>query len=182
MKAFRYLVLFIISSVLFFLIFAWYSGFFKKIRVEVKEIGPFVVVYEDYIGEYSETAKIQDSIFNLLWEDGIENYKSFGIFYDDPKDTDIDKLRSRIGCVIEKEYIDRINRMKNKYNVFLIKRKKSAVIVFPYKNTFSVYAAIYKAYPKLEKFRKENAYKKTPIIEIYDIPNTITYILPLKKE
>jgi hypothetical protein len=182
MNAFRNLILFIIVSVIALLIFVIYSGLFRSAKVEVKSVDPFVAVYQDEIGEYGETHKIQDSLYNLLWEDGIDNYKTFGIFYDDPKTSDVKKLRSRVGCIIEKAYAEKAERLSNKYHVFNFNRQQCAVVEIPFKNTFSVYAGIYKAYPLLKEYAAENGYKNEPIIEIHDIPNKITFAMPLIKK
>ena len=79
----------------------YYVGFFAKIQIEEREVGPFKVVYEEHIGDYRGTGKIMDEIYHSLLDDGIETYKGFGIYYDDPKTTEKDKLRSIAGCILE---------------------------------------------------------------------------------
>lgn len=79
-----------------------YYGGFKKIHVETKQAGGEVFVYEEHIGPYSETGKIADKIYYaLLNEDKIETFRGCGIFYDNPKQVESDKLRSEIGCILE---------------------------------------------------------------------------------
>jgi len=179
MKSFRYLILFIILSFVSFVFLGWYSGIFARTKVEIKAVGPYVVAYADFKGEYSETAQIQDSLYNKLWEDGVENYQAFGIFYDDPQNTPVENLRSKVGCVIHKDYISKIYKMTNKYRVLTIEKQTCAVVELPYNNSFSVYAGIYKAYPALHDYCKENGYPVNPIIEIYDVPHNILFIMPL---
>lgn len=179
MKSFRYLIFFIILSFISFIILGWYSGFFARTKVQIKAIGPYVVAYADFKGEYSETTRIQDSLYNRLWEDGIENYQAFGIFYDDPQNTPIENLRSKVGCVIHPDYVSKIKKMTSKYHVMTIENQTSAVVELPYKNTFSIYAGIYKAYPALKNYCTKNGYPINPIIEIYDVPNKILFIMPL---
>lgn len=179
MKAFRYLIFFIIVSFVAFLVLGLYSGIFTKTSVEIRQMGPFVVAYIDVKGEYSETVSIQDSLNNKLWEDGIENYQTFGMFYDDPKNTPVDNLRSKVGCVIHNDYISKIKKLTSKYRVLTIEKQTCAVVEFPYKNTFSVYAGIYKAYPALQNYCTKNGYTVNPIIEITEKPNTLFFIMPL---
>jgi hypothetical protein len=182
MNAYRNLILFIIVSAVGILILALYSGLFRSTKVEVKFVEPFVAVYHDEIGEYGETRRIQDSLYNLLWEDGIDNYHTFGIFYDDPGTSEVNKMHSRVGCIIEKAYAGKAERLSDKYHVFTFQRQQCAVVEIPFKNTFSVYAGIYKAYPKLNKYAAENGYKKESIIEIHQIPTKITFAMPLIKK
>jgi len=182
MNAFKNLILFIAVSVIGFMIFGWYSGIFARARVEVKFVGPYVAAYCDNIGKYSETRHIQDSLYNLLWEDGIENYKTFGIYFDNPKYADVKKLHSRVGCIIEKAYVQKAEKLSDKYNVLTIDRQQCAVVEFHFRNTFTIYAGIYKAYPLLKKYADENGYKQEPIIEIFDIPNRISFMMPLLKK
>ncbi len=182
MSAFRNLILFIILSVIALIIFAWYSGVFSKAAVRVEFMEPFVAAYQDEIGEYSETREVQDSLYNLLWEDAIENYKTFGIFYDDPRTTDIKKMHSRVGCIVEKSYIQKIEKLASKYKIFRFERQQCALVEISFKNTFSIYAGIYKAYPLLKEFAEENGYQHEPIIEIHDIPKKILFFMPLVKK
>lgn len=142
-------------------------------------MGPYTMAFADYKGEYNETSRIQDSLYNELWDDGIENYQTFGIFYDDPQHTTVENLRSKVGCVIHQDHISKILKMTSKYHVMTIEKQTSAVVELPYKNTFSVYAGIYKAYPALKEFCTKNGYQVKPIIEIYDVPNQILFIMPL---
>jgi len=179
MKSFRYLIFFIVISFIAFLLLGWYSGLFAKTKVEIKAVGPYVVAYADVKGEYSETTRIQDSLSNKLWEDGIENYQTFGIFYDDPQNSPIETLRCKVGCVIHHDYTSKIYKMTSKYRVMTIEMQTSAVVELPYKNAFSIYAGIYKAYPELHDYCEDNGYLVNPIIEIADESNKIFFIMPL---
>ena len=182
MTAFRNLIFFIIVSVVAFTAFAWYSGFFFNAGIEVKFMEPFVAAYQDNIGEYSEALQVQDSLYNLLWEDAIENYKTFGIFYDDPRTSEIKKLHSRVGCIVEKSYIEKVERLSAKYQVYKFDRQQCAVVEIKYKYTFSIYAGIYKAYPLLKEYADENGFKPQPIVEIHDVPHKISFAMPLIKK
>nr|NQU93523.1 GyrI-like domain-containing protein [Bacteroidota bacterium] len=182
MKVFQNLVIFISFSALALILFAWYSGFFVNIKIEIKEYGPVVMAYEDHHGAYSETSQIQKKLYNQLWDNGIENYKAFGIYYDDPNFVEVKNLHSRIGCVIEKDYVNKIHQLSDRFNIMTIKNQKCAIIKFPYRNTFSMYAGVYKAYPKLKDYCLNNQYKINPIIEIHYIPHYLLFIMPLANE
>ena len=179
MKAFKFFLVFLSATSLAFILLAWYSGFFKTAEVEVKKLDSFVAVYEDHAGSYDRTARIQEDIYNRLWDDGIENYRAFAIFFDDPRSKAETELRSRVGCIVEPAYEQKIKNMDQKYQVFNFEKQRCAVVEFPYRNVFSVYAAVYKAYPALEKFRTEQGTPAGNVIEIYEIPHRIVFAMPL---
>jgi hypothetical protein len=179
MKAIRNLMLFALAGSFLFLLFGWYSGFFARAKVEVKSIDSFVAVYHNHQGEYSKTLTIQDQIADMLWEDGVDNYQNFGIYFDDPKTTDSDDLHSIAGRVIAAQHESRVVKNSDKYQIYLFKRKNAAVVELPVKNIFSLYAGIYKAYPLLEAYAAEHRIEDIQVIEVYDIPGKIRFILPL---
>ncbi len=181
MKAIRNLLIFIILGFCIFLLFGWYSGFYYNAILEVREVNSFVGVYEDHIGEYSATKEIQENLYDMLWEDGIENFKNFGIYYDDPQFVEISEMRSKVGRIVENNQITKLTRFSEEYNIFAFERQKAAVVEIPYRNYFSLYAGIYKAYPLLNEYAKENGITNNSIIEIHDFPNKVIFILPLQK-
>lgn len=180
MRAIRNLVLFILTGALLFLLFGWYSGFFAHARLEVKPVGEFMAVYEDHLGAYSETTGIQDKLADMLWEDGVDNYKNFGIYYDDPETVETGNLRSIAGRVVNRRHEYKVRRLTDKYNIFSFEKQKAAIVELPIKNIFSLYAAVYKAYPLLDEYAVNHDLDARPIIEIYDNPGKVRFILPLE--
>jgi hypothetical protein len=186
MAAFRNLILFISLGIVALFLFAIYSGVFIKPKIEIIMAGPYVAACENYIGEYNETGKILNKLYDRLWEDGIENYKNLAIFLDDPQHTDVKKLRSKVGRVIESGQMHKIERVKKNYNIFSFKEQQSATVVMPFRNSLSLYAAVFKVYPLLHEYAREAGVSENPIIEIHDTeipgnPKTIMFILPLSK-
>ena len=179
MKAIRNLLLFIGIGLVVIALFGWYSGFFTGVTVEVKELGPIYVVYEDHIGEYTETGQIREKLYGMLWDDGIDNYKDFGIYYDDPGLSNTKEMRCKVGRVIEQNQVPELDEFKDKYKLFVLQRQKVAIIKYPYVNLFSLYVGIYKSYPKLREYAVSNNYTDGPIIEILDESKDIQFILPL---
>jgi hypothetical protein len=179
MKAIRNLLIFVVGGAVVFFVFGWYSGFFVKARVEVKEPERFVVVYENHRGEYSETMDIQERIADQLWEAGIDNYYNVGIFYDDPETTKPEELRSLVGRVIAGVHERKAMQYADLFLVQEFNFKKVAMVELPVKNIFSLYAAIYKAYPLLEHYAAQNNISGQPLIEVYNIPGNIRVMLPL---
>lgn len=179
MAAIRNLVLFIIAGGLLFLLFGWYSGFFAPAEVHIKTIDAFIGVYEDHRGEYSETIHIQDRLADKLWEDGVDNYKNFGIYYDDPEAVEPHQLHSMAGRVVAGIHEQKIQKLTKKYNLFVFEQQKAAMVELPVKNIFSLYAGVYKAYPLLEEFAEKKGFEFRPVIEIYDNPGSVQFIMPL---
>lgn len=158
-------------------------GLFITINIKEKIMGPFELIYKEYIGPYKDTGKIQDEIYySLLNKDNIETYKGFGIYYDDPKTTPDNKLRSKSGCILEEKDYDKKNRLQNNYNFMEIGKQKFMYAEFPCKSKFSIFMGMFKVYPKIEKYLEEKAYKKREVMEIYDVPNKkIIYLMPIEE-
>ena len=56
-----------------------------------------------------------------------------------------------------------------------IPKENSIVTVFPYRNKVSIIIGVYKVYPKLDEYIKNNNYEENPILEIYDRENEKIY-------
>ncbi len=149
----------------------FYFGILQEVQIQEQEVGPFKVVYENHIGDYSEVRKIQDKIYSSLVNEGINTTKSFGIYYDNPQEVETERLRSEVGVIIEKEDYEDIFKLKGKYNVRDIPKVKNVIATFPYRNKFSITLGVFKVYPKLNNYIEEKSYKSTPVMEIYDSAN-----------
>jgi effector-binding domain-containing protein len=153
-------------------VYAYYGGF-KSPEVTTSIQGGELLVYEEILGDYSQSAVVMDKIYySLLNEEDIETYKGFGIFYDNPQKVERSKLRSEAGCIIEEKDQSRMKALKDKYAVKTFAREEYITSEFPYKGKMSVFMSIFKVYPALNKYAKANGFNiETPVMEIYDIPN-----------
>lgn len=161
-------------------LFLNYVGFFSKIIIEEKEMGPYVLVYEDHKGDYKGTREIQDNIYySLLNNYGIETFKGFGVYYDDPKKVSKEELKSIAGCILEESHYNSIEKLKeNNLKVIKTKKQKSVVVEFPFRNMFSSIIGAMKVYPEINKYAKKNGFDQKEIMEIYDIPaKKIIYLM-----
>ncbi len=177
-------LLIIIAAILILIIgFAAYSGFFSKVNITEKEVGPYMLVYQEHKGDYKKSAEVMDRIYDSLLNDGgIETYKGFGLYYDNPKTTPTENLRSDVGCILEETDYDAVDHLKEKYSIREYPVTNAVVVEFPYRNTFSIFAGVMKVYPKLGKYRDLRGYKDVPVMEIYDIPaKRIMYIQEIIK-
>ncbi|MDR0230510.1 MAG: GyrI-like domain-containing protein [Dysgonamonadaceae bacterium] len=165
------LVIVIVLIILVVIVYAYYGGF-KTITFRVEEQGGETIVYEEMIGDYSQTPKVQDKVYHaLLNDEKIETTKGFGIYYDNPKEVEKSKLRSEIGCIVEGLDSTAIAKLTEKYKVKTLPKSNCIVTEFPYKGVVSVFIGIMKVYPAFEKYCKQHGLSNSPMIEIYDIPN-----------
>ncbi|MCK4662032.1 MAG: GyrI-like domain-containing protein [Bacteroidales bacterium] len=156
-----------------FIAFYAYYGGFKKINISISKSGGEVLIYEKIQGDYRQSGVIMDKIYNsLLNENKIETFKGFGIYYDNPQKVEKSKLRSEAGCVLEKNDIDKLSILENKYTIRTFPKKEYITTEFPYKGKISIFFSIMKVYPALNKFAKQNGYnEESAVMEIYDVPN-----------
>lgn len=167
-------ILIILLSLTFLisLIIAW-LGAFKKVKVSVSQQGSETLVHESIKGDYRQSAAAMDRIYyRLLREDGIETFKGFGIYYDDPKKVSKEKLRSEAGCILEPANAAIIETLGEKYQVKVFPEGNYLVAEFPYKNKLSIFVSLAKVYPALNKYAEIHNYNPDGfVMEVYDIPN-----------
>lgn len=165
------LIIFGVFIVLFVSVYAYYGGF-SKVYVKVENQGGEVVVYENVTGDYKQTPKVSDKIYySLLNDEQIETTRGIGIFYDNPRKVEKDKLRSEVGCIVENADSTMIARLSDKYQIKTLRKGDYIVAEFPFKGTMSILMGIMKVYPALSTYCEKNGYKESPVIEIYDVPN-----------
>jgi len=163
-------------------ILAYWLGAFAKLNIEEAAAGPYVLVYEEHVGPYSGIKAVQDGIYyRLLNEEQISTTKGFGIYYDNPKVVDKEKLRSIGGVILEEEYADRIPDLEKNFKLKRLGEGQVITTSIPFKNPLSVMVGIFKVYPAIERYVEEKGYDMGEMMEIYDVPNKkIIYLMPLK--
>ena len=165
-------ILIILVVVLILFLYSYYGGF-SKFKILTKITGGEIIVFETHIGDYKKSGEVSDKIYySLLNDEKIETYKGIGIYYDNPKKTETEKLRSEIGCILEESDYDKIETLKEKYGIKKIEEKEYITSEFPFKGKLSILFGILKVIPALNEYAKENNYDEdSPIMEIYDVPN-----------
>lgn len=162
------------------LVFLYYNNYFMDISVSEKSMGPYFIAYDEHVGDYKGTKVIQDDVYyTLLNTHGVETYKGFGIYYDDPKDVPKEKLRSKAGCVLEPQHFSMIEELKGKgMKITEIRQSKSLVVEFPIKSNFSTIIGIMKVHPAIKEYGKKKGLSLKEMMEIYDVPNEkIVYVM-----
>ncbi|WP_422080972.1 GyrI-like domain-containing protein [Ulvibacterium sp.] len=167
------IVLWTIAVLVVILVSAYtYYGGFVTISPEIKEVGGETLVYEKITGDYSQSSAISDRVYQKLLEDHqIATTKGFGIYYDNPKVTEKDKLRADIGCILESD-LDKMEALKKDFEVMEYPKDKYLVAEFPFKGMPSVLIGIRRVYPTLNVYAEQKGYAMdTPVMEIWDVPN-----------
>jgi len=165
------LIVIAVFFALFAGLFVYYGGF-SKVTCRIEKQGGEKLIYKQMTGDYAKSAKLMDEIYYALLNDhNIETYKGFGIYYDNPKEVEKNKLRSEIGCIIEDKDISKLPQITDGLSIKLYPERSYIVTEFPSKGKLSILFGIMKVYPSIEKFVEKNGYKKEgAVMEVYDIP------------
>ncbi|MCU0848407.1 MAG: GyrI-like domain-containing protein [Spirochaetes bacterium] len=150
--------------------YAVYSGLFTGVVITEKSIGPLKLVYEEHVGDYRESGRIQNTVYRELASAGIMTKKGFGIYYDDPKTVPAEKLRSRVGCVLESEDYGKIPVPGKKFKIMDLPEKKCVYAEFPHRTWLSILFGISRVYPAMSEYVRAKGYRFSEVIEIYDVP------------
>lgn len=175
MKTLTIIGIVLVLVVLVLLIHLSRNGLFSPVKITEQNIGPYLLVYEKHIGDYKNVGPVMDKIYyDLKDKYDIETTKGFGLYYDNPREVDAEKLRSIIGCIVEEKEENDLKNLISKYGIKSYPASKSVVAEFPYHGKVSIMLGIFKVYPKLSKYINENRHPSTPVMEIYDQPKQKT--------
>lgn len=162
------------------LAFLGWAGLFSEIRIKTEATGPFFLAYDVCQGPYRKTAGVMDRIYNtLLGEKGIAATRGFGLYFDKPGTVPDESLRSIAGCIIEKEYENKLHGHNQKFRISSMPESNAVIARFPYNGKISVLIGLFRVYPRLEAHLSEKGLPMGPVMEIYDVKNgIISYIVP----
>jgi effector-binding domain-containing protein len=174
-----------IVSVTFFIIISlivylfYHLGAYKSVSMELKEQGPFIMVYKEHIGPYHKIVPVIEEVEKWAKTQGESCVKSFGEFLDDPKSVEQERLRSHAGCLISKT----ISVLPEGYKIQELPKQVFLYAVFD----GSPAIGPYKVYMKAANFMEEKGYMPNgSIIEVYEIfPNnkmTTEYYFKIKSK
>ena len=92
-----------------------FFGCFYKINLKTENTGGEILIYENVTGAYNQASKISNNVYyELLNNYKIETFKGFGIYYDNPKNVEQNKLRSEVGCIGENIDIKTLEKIKER--------------------------------------------------------------------
>jgi hypothetical protein len=183
MKTFKIIAIVVIAIVIAVFAASWWLGFFTKVTVVDKQEGGYILVGENFTGDYAKSGEPMLRVDAKLKSVGINCSKGFGIYYDNPKTTPREKCRSFLGNILEDRYFPRIDEIKKlELKIDTVRLKQSLVIEFPYKSRMSFFIGPMKAYPALSEYAEKHYYKASLAMELYDMPmKKIFYIMQYEK-
>ena len=159
---------------LFIILFVLFkSGSFKSVEIEKAAIGPFVAIYKTRLGPYHESSTTLYEIENLLKDKQLLCIQSFGLYLDDPNETEADRLRSELGCLFSEKYKDQLELLASDPSLGLSTKyldTKNYIV-----GTFEGSPALVslKVYPKINKWAEQNRYNlKKEVLEIYEVKSS----------
>ena len=152
-------------------LFIYYGGL-RRVDFSIAKQGGETLVYVEQTGDYSKSAgPIDKMYYSLLNEEGIETFRGFGIYYDNPRKVEKNRLRSEVGNILEDPYPAILEKLEGRYNIKTLPEKEYIVTEFPYRGKLSIMMGIMKVYPAMNRFVKENGFDEDGwVMEIYDIP------------
>ncbi len=152
-------------------LFIYYGGL-RKVDFNIAKQGGETLVYVEQTGDYSKSAgPIDKMYYSLLNEEGIETFRGFGIYHDNPQKVEKSRLRSEVGNILEDPDPAILEKLEGRYNIKTLSEKDYIVTEFPYRGKMSIMMGIMKVYPAMNRFVRENGFDEEGwVMEIYDIP------------
>lgn len=165
------------------------SGAWKSVTVQEGQMGPYFFVYKDYTGPYHKIIQTIKEVEAWAEKNKLDCHKTFGEYFDDPYVVEHERLKSRGGCVLEKNLqLEEVLKSSLPPD-FKTEEIPSRYFVFA---NFDGSPALgpMKVYGKLQEYMTDKKYQMDgPVIEIYNISSnnneekTITtlFLFPVKK-
>jgi hypothetical protein len=148
---------------------AGYCGAFRSVTVADEEFGPVWLVYEKHTGAYGDIRHVIKQVrTQLVEQEGLEPARSFGLYWDDPREVPKEQLRSIGGCILDTSDEETLARILARYNAAEFPRSSVVTATFPLKGPLSFVLAVMKVYPALEAYMAANGLASVPVMEIYD--------------
>ncbi|MBM9501211.1 GyrI-like domain-containing protein [Leptospira sp. 201903071] len=163
--------------------FLFYMGAFDQVQVKEENRGPFYVLSHDRIGDYRNVGVSFEILQKELPAKGIQNFKLFGIYLDNPNEVSKEKLRSEVGVILTEPLARVPEGLSLDLKLRTIPEKKYVLAEFPLKNFLSIFLGIYKVYPVVFQACETRGcnLKEKPSMEIYEplTEHKTTYLVPL---
>ena len=181
-KVLKWILIVLAVAIVLVLTFMGYMGLLGEPKVSEMKMGPYLFVYEPYVGPYMNTGKVFDRVYKAIGSDGIETKRELGIYFDDPSNVPAEKLRSQCGVVIEENDFAKFASVSKKYRSKIIETADCVVAEFPIRNSLSYAFGPMKAYPALAKYAQAKGYRSAVPYELYDMPaGRIYFVMPVIK-
>lgn len=181
---FLVLLLLVLATVVFLLV---HSGLFISVVVKTckPDIGEVQIAYKFARGPYKESGALFTQVHTLLPE-----YRTLGVYYDDPKVRQPQKLRYIVGIILgegpDVTVVPEHRQLleENGYQFATFPAIDHAVQTsFPFNSTVSIIVAVMKVYPALREYIEARSLCARPFLEVYDNKRSeILFIGPLARQ
>lgn len=158
---------------------SYYAGVFDKVEVTLADVGPYAAIYREHTGPYREVRFVIRDVYAYLTEKrSISPQKGFAIFYDNPRKTKQQDLRSIGGYITD----SLLPAVPVPYATKIFPKTQCMVGTFPLRTFMSAMTGPMKFYPEMMKQLTDRKREMAgPVMEIYDAPSRkIMYVAPLK--
>ncbi len=175
-------IIFIAMAIVMIVVFLFYMEMFSQIAINEQIKGPYIFSYVGHVGPYHKVGKVMKELDSKMRELGFNSTDGLGIYYDDPKKTPKDKLRSEVGSIITDDDMNKIEANRDKLDFKTIEKKNYLVAEFPIKNMVSYMLGPMKVYPAFAKYLGEkNIAVPDKGLELYDMTNQkIVFMMELE--
>jgi DNA gyrase inhibitor GyrI len=165
-------IIVLVAVILAILMFLSYIGMFSKVSISERKMGPYTYAFVTHVGPYTEVGKPMMELNDKMTEAGFNSIDGIGIYYDDPKQTSKEKLRSDVGSIISTEDLAKVESNKDNFDFATLEESNYIVAEFPIKNPLSYMFGPMKVYPAFTKYLEEKNIEVPTIgIELYDVTN-----------
>lgn len=162
-----------LGMLIFFLYLFQYTGAFKSVTVAIDQRPAYTVVYKDFTGPYHKIVANIEEVEKWFKSQGLSCRLSFGEYFDDPRQVEEGRLKSRGGCLLdpqkpeeEKILAEKKSQLPAEFKSDILPATEAVVALF----TGAPGIGPLKVYPKAEEFMIENKLKrKGSVIEIYEV-------------
>lgn len=169
----------LIGLALFIAYLAFYVGAFQGVKISEGEAAPFLLLGKVHTGAYHKIVPVIEEVENWARTHGVDCTQSFGLYRDDPRATEQDRLHSLGGCwvsappTVEMPADFKIETWSQPYFVKAVFEGSPGI-------------GPYKVYPKVEDYIAQKGYKALPgVLEVYVVHSqkqmTTTYYFPVAR-
>ena len=169
----------LIGLIIFGVYLTTYVGAFRAVKISEGEAPAFILLGKEHVGPYHKIVADIQEVETWAKAHGVDCSQSFGLYLNDPRNTEEERLRSWGGCWVSNPDI------KDLPEGFKIQTWTAPYFV---KAVFDGSPGIgpMKVYPQVEDYMNEKQMKRRPnTLEVYVIhpgnEMTTTYYFPVEK-
>ena len=164
-----------------FAYFYFYLGFSKEVINQGIVEDKFYVLGTSHVGPYHKINALITEVETWTKENNIPCPLTFGLFLDDPKISEENRLRSEVGCLTKTPVYESYTEKSTKYFVKQLPNKRFLKFSFSGSPAISPFVV----YPKAEEWFQKTNYKQDKfVLEVYEqFGNSLTthYYFPIEE-